>query len=367
MVAKIRGVGLYIHFSLIFLLIYVAFVLTVQFPFILRASGVSIDELSGSPLSWALMFAAGLFASVAVHEFGHAFVGQALGTTVRGITLMMLGGVSEMEQIPERPFAEFKLAIIGPLVSFGLAALFYAIEATSNSANLVFFSQWMADANMVLAIFNLIPAFPLDGGRALRSILAARQGQTRATKTSVKISRVFAWTLGILGFLQLNILLMLIAFFIYSAAQSELFFLLSKGLLQGLKVGEIAIRVDPLEENQNIQDAALQMMRTRHAVLPVRSMTDTPAILSLERIRSIQRGTWQQIPVGQVLEVVPKYLQMDDPISHALPEIATSRAHALPVKEGDRIVGLLKYSDLTEILRLRSLDEPPLVKNQEAA
>jgi Zn-dependent protease len=358
-IATIRGVSLKVHVSLIFLLVYVALVGTVQFPFIVREAGLRTGELALSPLLWGLVFALALFVSVAAHEFGHAFMAQVLGVKVRGITLMMLGGVSEMEQMPEKPYAEFKLAVVGPLVSLGLAGFLYLVKGSTSSVNLYFFSYWLGSANFVLGIFNLLPAFPLDGGRALRSLLAVRQGQLRATQTAARVGKVMAWVLGIFGFLQLNILLMLIAFFIHTMAQNELYFTISKTLLKDLKVGDIARRITPVDEVETLQRVAERMMATQVRLLPVETRDGSAAVLSLDSLRRVDRRFWDSTAVREVMEPALKTMEVSDPVSQALPEVALAPSHALPVRDSGRVVGLIVYSDLSELLQLRSLGQAP--------
>lgn len=364
---QLRGIELKLHISLLLLLLYIIFVAAMQFPAVLRLTGLSPEDLRGGPFAWGLILAIGLFASVAIHEFGHAFVAQALGAKVRGITLMMLGGISEVERIPERPYAEFKLAIIGPIVSLALAGLLHWGSQATSSPDLFLFCFWLGRANLVLAIFNLLPAFPLDGGRALRSLIAAKKGHVRATQTSVKISQVFAWIFGILGFLQFNFLLMLIAFFIYATAQSELTFLLSKGMLQGIRVGEVAVRIQPLDERASIKDAVTLMLRTRQTALPVDTLSSSPALVTLESVKRVDRALWPTLPVREAMEEAPKTMEVNDLISQALPEIATAPGQTLPVLDQRRLIGILRYTDLAAILKFRSLEEPSLIEKEKAA
>ncbi len=238
-IATIRGVDLKVHISLLLLLLYVVFVAALQFPLVVQQSGIDPTSVSGGPVAWAIVFAFSLLVSVAVHEFGHVFVAQAQGVEVKGVSLMMLGGASEMERIPDRKYAEFKLAVIGPIVSLAIGAILLGLGRLTTSPSLDLFCYWVGRVNIALGVFNLLPAFPLDGGRALRSLMAVRQGQMRATQNAVRVSKVFAWVMGILGFLSLNLLLMLIAFFVYSLANAELVLQFSRKLLAGLKAGDV--------------------------------------------------------------------------------------------------------------------------------
>lgn len=358
-VARIRGVDLNIHVSLLLLLPYLIFITVARFVPIAAGAGVDIADLSFGPLMWGFVLAIALFGSVVLHEFGHVWVAQSYGVKVKGVTLMMLGGVSNMERMPDRPYSEFKLAVVGPLVSLAIAGVMFLIRDLTSFPDVLFFTYWLGSVNLILAIFNMLPAFPLDGGRALRSVLAARQGMVRATQNSVKISKVFAWVLGILGLLGFNILLMLIAFFIYTAAQSELFFLLSKGALKGLKARDVAIRVPAVTDRDPVSKAAQQMVNLRVPILPVTSFQarDSVMLVTLEQIRRVPREYWQMTLIKDLMEETPKVLNADDTISEVLAELATAPMGTLPVKEDGQVIGLVRYSDVSEILQYRSLTE----------
>lgn len=356
-IATIRGIPLQLDISLILLLIYVIFVSAAQLPFVAARAGINYNLLHWNALIWGCIFAIGLFASVVLHELGHAFVAQSAGIKVRSITLMMLGGVSAIEQIPERSYFEFKLAIVGPLVSFALGALLLWVRQLTTSPDLSFFSYWLGSANITLGIFNLLPAFPLDGGRALRSALAARKGMMRGTQIAVKVSKVFAILLGFLGFLQLNLILMLVAFFIYATAQRELFFLMSKGLLRTTRVNEVTMEVEPIAESATLAQAARRMIGAQATALPVNTVSGTPAILALPQIKAVPRELWESKAVRDLMTEVPKALDANDQLGPVLLELASAPGGILPVEKDGIPVGVVQYGLLSELLELRSLEE----------
>ncbi len=356
-IARIRGVDLEVHISLLLLMPYLIFVTAARYSIVAEGAGIDTAALRFGPWISGTILAIALFVSVVLHEFGHALTAQAQGIKVRAITLMMLGGVSQMERMPEKPYAEFKLAVVGPLVSLGISALMYMIYNNTGSPDLAFFSYWLGSINLVLAIFNMLPAFPLDGGRALRSVLAARMGMIRATRTSVSISKGFAWALGIIGLLSFNILLMLIAFFIWSAAQGELFVLLSKGILKGLKIRDVMVRVDPIGERESIARSAEAMLKLRRAMLPVLTETKLPAYVTLSQVRRVPRDFWRVTLVRDVMESARKIVDANDSVSDVITDLAAAPSGALLVSENGQIVGLVQYSDISELLQFRSLAE----------
>lgn len=355
-IARIRGIPLRLHYSLILLLLYVVLVGSLQLPLVARQAGIDITALSGSPFAWGVIFAIGLFVSVTLHEFGHALVARTMNIRVRSVTLMMLGGYSDMEKMPERPLQEFKLAVIGPLVSLAIGFVLLFARQRTGSVDLEMLFYWLGSANLVLGIFNLLPAFPLDGGRALRSILAARQGNLRGTTHAVQVSKVLAWALGLFGFIQLNILMVAIAFFVYAAAESELVVLMGRELLQGMKVSEVIRRADPVQESQSLQSAASEMVRSSNSVLPVETGNGTPAVIDLQTISRLKPELRQRLHVKDVMVVPDHAVRPEENLAPIFQEIASSPAHALPVMEQGHLAGVVRLSDVREAMELKSLD-----------
>jgi Zn-dependent protease len=353
--ATLFGVDIKIHFSLVFLLFYVILIASAQFPLVVEQSEIDPSSVYGHPLFWGILFAFSLFLSVILHEFGHVFVAKSMGVKVQGITLMMLGGVSEMDRIPQKKYAEFKVSIIGPIVSFGIAGLLLAIKGATNYGSLSFFCYWLARVNIVLGVFNLFPAFPLDGGRAFRSLLSVRYGPVRATRAAVKLAKIAAWFLGIWGLLAFNLILVLIAVFIYSSANSELVLLLNKGRLKGLRAGEVGIKTPVVDEGDTLEKAAKVMRSSRNASLPVRTASKTPAIVSLSAFRQIDSELWATTRVKEVMDPVIRVLDVNDSIAQSLSELASEGA--LPLAEDDRLIGIVRYRDVDEILALRDADQ----------
>ena len=364
-IATIRGVDLKVHFTLIFLLFYLVIVASAQFPIVLEQSGLSLTQIKGSAFAWGIVFAASLFISIVLHEFGHVIVAQKMGVKVKGITLMMLGGISEMERLPEQKYAELKVSIAGPLVSFALGGILYFTESVTSNPELALFSYWIGRVNIVLGIFNLFPAFPLDGGRVLRSFLTARLGIIRATQSAVTIGKLFSWTLGILGIINFNFILILIALFIYSAANNELFLMISKKNLHGIRAGEVGARVPAVREDQYLDGVAFLMRSSKSTVLPVRTTSGNSAVVSLRMIRAIGKNHWATMQVKDIMEPSPRTLEVNEMVDQAFLDLATSGA--LPLLEGTQIVGVVRLQDVDELLALKSLESSETDSNSKAA
>lgn len=356
-IAVIRGVDLNIHFSLLFLLLYVVLVSAAQFPLVAAGAGLSPFELSMGPWVAGLVVAFGIFLSVTLHEFGHILVAQAQGVPVRGITLMMLGGMSEMGHLPEKKYGELKVAIMGPVVSFLIAGVMSVIRDQASSPDVVLLAYWLGSANLILAIFNLIPALPLDGGRVLRSLIAARSGEVRATKVAVAVSKVFSWTLGLIGLFSFNVLMVLIAFFIYSAANTELYMSLTRGVLRGLTVSDIVVRVPPALGHEPLSAAATQMLRSKKTVVPVMLADNSPSVVSTKDLLRIPRDQWNKTLLSDVILPAQRVLDVNEPVTQILTDMLAASSRALPVTDQGKLIGLLRDTDVSELLEFRSIEE----------
>src|ERR1044072_1367884 len=199
----------------------------------------------GLPAAWAgLAYIPLLFACVLAHEFGHIFTARGFGVATPDVTLLPIGGLARLERIPEKPQEEFLIAIAGPLVNVVIAfALVLFAGAHLNMSDLaavesnrVSLVDRLAAVNLFLALFNMIPAFPMDGGRVLRALLATRFGFVRATEVAAFIGQGFAFALGFAGLFG-NPLLIFIGIFVYLAASGEAHSVALRAMSQGVPVG----------------------------------------------------------------------------------------------------------------------------------
>jgi stage IV sporulation protein FB len=186
-----------------------------------------------------------------LHEFGHSLVAQRLGLEIHSITLLPIGGVSNLESLPEKPADEVKISVAGPLVSVVLALIFFGVgllfgavprvpaDPFTGIGSVGQFFFYLGYVNVVLAVFNLIPAFPLDGGRILRGLLAARLGALRATDISSAVWQLFAVAFFLIGLLGGNFLLALVAVFIYFGAIGEAQMVREREKTRGLRVSDV--------------------------------------------------------------------------------------------------------------------------------
>lgn len=359
-----RGVAVKLHISLILLLFYIVLIAVAQFPFVVLRSGVNPEAVVGSPALWALLFAVSLVLSIVIHEFSHVLMAQHRGYKTKSIILMMLGGVSQVELPPDKPIDEFKIAIIGPLVSLFIGALLFAMGALSKSPSFYFYCYWVGQTNIALGIFNLIPAFPTDGGRVLRAALMARYGRLDGTRKAVIVSRIFAWALGILGFLQFNLLLMLVAFFIYGAAKSELFIVIGQTLLKDMKLKDLVIPVEGISEHATVHEAVRKMLDAKSLILPTIGENQSFGLISAQDIKTIPRQMWFSTTVKEIATISPKNFTSDEPVDHVLMYVFAHPYGALPIIENGQLLGLITAEKLTSTIQLQGLVaiESPLEK-----
>ncbi len=281
-VARVSGIDIKIHATFALILALGAF----QWGFPKGLAGES--SFSGAVFGMGLMIL--LFACVVLHELGHSLVAQRFGLTVREIVLLPIGGVARLEKNPEKPLHELLIALAGPLVNVAIAILlFFAggvalnfglVEAQSlltadGPPTLATLWGWLFLANVGLAVFNMIPAFPMDGGRVLRAALAMRLGFSRGTQIATVIGQAVAFAFGLFGVLAGNFLLVIVALFVFMGAGQERAEEQARTVLTTLRVGDAynkhALVLSPGEHVSKVVDYILTSYQPDFAVLQGRS------------------------------------------------------------------------------------------------
>src|SRR5262249_54918634 len=252
--------------------VHVTFLLFLGWIFIASYASGGLQE------AWSgLIFLVLLFACVTAHEFGHIFTARAFGVSTPDVTLLPIGGVARLERIPEGPYQGFLVAIAGPLVNVAIAfALVGFAGADLNTNNLATVENMrismidrLAAVNLFLAVFNMIPAFPMDGGRVLRALLASRLGFLRATEIAAAIGQWVAFALGFFGLLY-NPLLIFIAIFVYIAGASEAHSVALRAMSRGIPVGSAMMtQFATLTPQAHVDEAVQTLLRTSQSEFPV--------------------------------------------------------------------------------------------------
>jgi CBS domain-containing protein len=295
----------------------------------------------------------GLFLSVLIHELGHALTARAYGVQTREITLWLLGGVAQLEQIPRARGAEAVIAIAGPIVSVLLSGLFGLLRGLvpAAAAEAQFLLGYLALINLSLALFNLLPALPLDGGRILRSLLALYQPYLVATRTAVATSKVLAFGLGLLGLLIGNLFMLLIAFFVFMAASAEAEQAVLSRTLEGLRVRDLMTRaVSTVPPSLSVAELLEKMLQERHVGYPVVEEGRLLGLISLEDLQGAS-------PQTRVLERMRPPLQVNETTEalEALQRMAQEGFSRLLITDTEgNLVGILSKTDLLRALQLRA-------------
>lgn len=258
----VRGVPIRAHWTLLLVLPYLAIVFSIQFERVAALAGIAPASLRAPPLFWGVLLALALFVSVAIHELAHTLVAIARGGKVRDITLMLLGGISHFERIPERPGTEALVSAMGPATSLAIGGLLFVLlrAIQYGSADLRLGVFYLAYLNLVLGVFNLLPAFPMDGGRVLRAALASRLSRRRATDIAATVGMVIAVLLGIIGLWSGSFILLMIAIFVFFGAQLEARAEQFKEALSGLRVADLLAAHAPTVTLETHLDAVLPLM-----------------------------------------------------------------------------------------------------------
>lgn len=324
--------------------------------------------LEGPSGAESAIYVLALFMSVLLHELGHAVVGRRYGIRTVEIVLFPIGGVARVERNP-KPSEELRIAIAGPLVNIVLAIILIGIAASISGTikwDRIFAKSTgsgdllgqIAAGNLILALFNLLPAFPMDGGRILRAMLAMKRPEAVATEMAARAGRILAMLMGIYGLVSANYMLVFVAFFVYLGAVQENAAAAGRALTQGVPVRDAMITdFRTLSHGQTIRDAAALLLAGSQQDFPV---MHGDQVLGLLGRNALIRAMAQEGPDGYVAAVMNReYITLNPnmDLSEAMPLIAQSNGCALVVEE-DKLVGLVTGENLTEYLVLRRLGLP---------
>lgn len=383
-IGRIFGINIYIDWSWIFIFLLVTWNL---------GAGVFPDlhPQWGTALIWGTAFIASLlfFASVLAHELAHSVVAKSQGIPVSNITLFLFGGVSNIQREPTSPTAEFVMAIVGPLTSLLLGVIFLFLSGTMATSLSVLSGDpagalaqlnplstlllWLGPINILLGIFNLIPGFPLDGGRVLRSILwAITKNLQVATRWASWVGQVVAWVFIIAGISMIfgisipffgtgfisGLWLAFIGWFLNSAAVQSYRQLVIEDLLGGVSVMQL-MRAHTPTVTSSLPVSALvhdHIMGTDERAFAVVDNDRLVGLVCIEDVRKAQRAQWDTTTVNQIMTPLSQLViatQSED-ASKALNDLAGRDVNQLPVVEGGRLVGMLRRSDIIRWLQLHS-------------
>ncbi len=365
-VGRIAGVAVRVDSS------WVVIALLITYSMYLRFSILYKSLSTGAAVGVAILAAVLFFGSVLIHELAHALVSRARGIRVQDITLFLFGGATRARVESRGPGDEFLIAVVGPLTSGLLAALFWAVEVFARGAlprPLIGMFGYLALVNLLLAAFNLVPGFPLDGGRLLRSVIWRATGSfRRATRIASLAGQAVGWLLvagGVAfllgGNLAGGIWFTFIGWFLVQAARASYQELQVRQMLRGVQAQDVMadnlLRIPP---DLTLQDAVDRyFMRYDHSAFPVDERGRTIGLLTLRKVRQVPSDQWpaswvrdHMVPLGDQV-VVP----LDAPMDQVMAKLEDGGAGRVLAAQDGEVVGIITPSDLTRWLRRwRALD-----------
>lgn len=305
-----------------------------------------------------------LFVCIALHELGHSWVAKRHGAKIQNITLLLFGGVASMEAIPKDPKTEAKMAFAGPLVSLGLGISLYAIHSIFSpfaGSGIMIIIGTLAYFNIILAIFNMVPAFPMDGGRVLRALYATRMSYLRATQRAAYVGKMFAIVMGIFGLLY-NIWLLMIAFFIYIGASEEEKSTELSSTLAGVKISDImSTKIKTVPESMSIAKILDFMLKNKHMGYPVMrdniqgsetSMENIVGIVTYTDVHKVLLTDQNEVKVSTVMTANIISVRPDDDAMEALKKISAHNIGRVLVINSNQLVGIVSRTDIVRSIKI---------------
>lgn len=348
-VARVFGIDINVHGTFLLLLLWVTISDLIQSGTLFSAGARTFFVLA-------------IFGTVVLHELGHALTARRFGIRTRDITLFPIGGVARLERMPEKPFQELLVALAGPAVNVVLAGLLFGVLATSGRSPILVsplatesapFLVRLFWVNVSLAAFNLLPAFPMDGGRVLHAILASRMDHVRATRIAARVGRGFAVVLGVIGVFA-NPILAVIALFLWFGAAAEAGAAETKAALAGVPVraamhGDFVV----LDADDDLGSAARRLVVGPRIDFPVMS---SGVVVGLLTRAGLIEGLSTRGPGARVRESMTRTFPVAHPnemLETVLPRLATSPCGSVPVLEGGHIVGIITTESIGELVRVK--------------
>jgi len=371
-IGSIFGIPIYIHYTFILVIPLFAWIIGSQISLtidMLRELYLvpidpSLITTGFMPYLLGAVASFGLFFGVLVHELAHSLVARRKGIAINSITLMIFGGVASMEEGIPDPKVELPMALVGPVTSFvfGLLCGGLVYVAAANVADpgragvLIFLFGYLGVLNIILCFFNLIPAFPMDGGRVLRAWLATRMPLHQATRIAADIGKGFAIIFGIVGLFAFSPFLILIALFIYIGANMESTAVKYTHLLQDVTVGQMmSSPVTAVPPAMPVTQMIDLMYTSKHLGFPVVErdrLVGMITLIDVNRTSPIDRDAMQ---VRDIMTRDPIVLPPSAPVIEALKIMSAHDIERIPIVQDDRIVGIVTRMDILKVTELRQI------------
>jgi Zn-dependent protease/predicted transcriptional regulator len=361
-IGKIIGIPIRIHFTFLLILALFAWSFSASsvslLGFVIGYGGLAIDL--SLKILLGIFIAILLFVCVIIHELGHSYVTQRYGYKINGITLFIFGGVSQAEEIPHDPKMEFTIAVVGPAISIFLGIVLYGFYLLINTIPSSIFMQTVSITvgtltfyNILLGLFNLIPAFPIDGGRVLRSVLATQMEYKKATKIASNVGKGFAVAMAIVG-IFFNIWLVLIAVFVYIGASEEDKSLQISITLENFKVKDLMTPViDSIPPTMTLQEFSDYMIAHKHLGYPVMENNHLLGMMSINELHKVEHQKQKNTVVKDVMRKDVLSIHPDEPASTAFKVMTRNNHERLIVQKDGEYLGIISWSDLQRAVEIQ--------------
>lgn len=348
-IGEVAGIGVFIHSTFLLLMVFILVAHWMQ--------GHSVaTALAGAG------FVLAIFGCVVLHELGHALTARRYGIRTRDITLLPIGGLARLERMPEDPRQELWVALAGPAVNVVIAAaLFGILSALGSRPEWVDF-QWVGGnflnklmvVNLWLASFNLLPAFPMDGGRVLRALLAARMEYTRATQIAARIGQGMAYLFGLIGLFS-NPFLLFIALFVWMGAEQEAAMVQMRTSLGGIPVQRVMLTdFRTLSADDSLARAVEYILAGWQQDFPVVFGNHVLGVLTRDDLMRTLAQRGADVPVREAMRRNFQMADSHDMLERALALLQDCDCRSLPVQHGGRLVGMLTMENVGEFLMIQS-------------
>jgi Zn-dependent protease len=349
-IGSVAGIGLFLHWT-----------------FVLLVAGlVAFLYYQGESLATTLHIMGlitGLFGCVVLHELGHALTAKYFSVPTRSITLYPIGGMARLERLPDEPVKEFWIAVAGPLVNIAIAIVL-AIGLAAFSTPMSIGAAYTVDAhagatllwlNVGLAVFNMLPAFPMDGGRVLRALLALRYDYAQATQTAARVGQAMAVLFGFVGVVSFNFVLLFIALFVYIGAQQESQHATFRSVARDTPVRDAMMtRFATLSPDATLGDAVDELLAGTDHDFPIVRDGRVEGMLSRQQLVDALRTQGRDERVGVVASVPCTTVSSHTTLDDAFQTMQQSDCTTVPVVDEGKLVGLLSLENVGELLMVRS-------------
>lgn len=308
------------------------------------------------------------FASIIAHELAHSLVSRSKGLPVKSITLFIFGGVAEISDEPKKPGAEFLMAIAGPLTSFVIAIIFWFLSMVSGHNRTPFSAMmlWLSIINTTIAVFNLIPGFPLDGGRILRSIIWKATGNLMtATRSASIVGRVIAYLFILWGIWRIfanndvfgGIWIAFIGWFLENASSSSYRQMTLKDTLKGLKVRDIMMSDCTVLPNYLTIRGLVDnyILHSNNQCFPISDGSQIVGIITLQMIKEVPQDQWETVTMDEAMIPLDKiiYVHPDEEVFAVMQRMAVEQIYQLPVMENGQLIGMVSRDNIINVVNLK--------------